>query len=339
MKKSTWITVLIAIIVFLLSVQVKAETVGVFSEILKVDGFHLDDRQLYLVQETTVFIYSMKDFKLIKKFGKSGEGPEEFLGYAHVFPQPDHLMINSHGKISIFSKDGTFIKELKVPSGMGGGHFFQPMKDGYVGRKIVRENNVDYYAMITFDAQLNEIKEIYRVKALRPRKPGGKLHLFKRTITHRTYRGNLYASGKPGFHIDVVDAEGKVLYTVKHDYNPPKFTDRDEKDVRDYMKLRAGAQYAAAKDHFVFPQYFPEFYFFLPRDEKLYVGTWKRKDDSLEFLVFDSKGKLMKQVFVPFKFRAGLRACPLDIRKGKLYQVVENENEELELHVSTIDGV
>ena len=313
----------------------RAEKVGVFSEILKVDGISMDDQQLYLVQGTTVFIYSMKDFKLIKKFGKDGEGPQEFLRYAHVFPQPDHLMINSQGKISFFTKNGTFIKELKTSGGMGGGHFFQPMKDGYVGRRIITDNKVVYFAMFHFDAQLNEIKEIYRVKSVR--QPGGKVHMFKQTAFHRTYQDKLFVSGKPGFHIDVVDANGKLLYTVKHDYKPLKFTSQDEKEVREHMKRQTGTRYALLKDRLSFPQYFPEISFFLPRDEKLYVATWKRKGNRLEFLVFDSKGKLLKQVFVPCKFLAGLRISPLDIHKGKFYQVIENENEELELHVAAIE--
>lgn len=334
MRKSKWVLVLIWLMAFLPAGAVRAEKVAVLSDILKVEGFSLDEDQLYLTQGTTVFIYSKKDFKLIKKFGKPGEGPREFLGYAHVFPQQDHLMINSQGKISLFTKEGTFIKELKTSGGMGAGHFFQPMKDGFVGRKMVVDDKVVYFGMFYFDDRLNEIKEIYRVKSVR--QPGGKIHMYKQTPFHRTYRDKLFVSGKPGFHIDVIDADGKLLYTVKHDYKPPKFTAQDEKESRRQLKHRSGARYDSFKDRLSYPEYFPEIQFFLPVDEKLYVATWKRKGDALECVIFDNKGKLLKQVFVPCKFLDGLRLCPLEVSKGKLYQVVENENEELELHVVEI---
>jgi hypothetical protein len=339
MKKIKWVLVLISIfiIVFLLPRAVRAEKVGVFKDILKVDGFALDDQQYYLTQGTTVFIYSKKDLKFIKKFGKAGEGPEEFLRYAYVFPESDHLFINSQGKNSFFTKEGIFIKEQKVPRGMYGGHFFQPMKGGYLGRKMVRENNVDYYAMILCDDKLNEIKEIYRFKSEISRDPEGKINLFKQAPFHRTYQDKLFVSGKPGFQIDVVDADGKLLNTITHKCAPVEFTREDEKTVHEYLKHKYGEEYYINKDRVSLPKYFPELQFFLIRDDKLYVATWKRQDGKVEFLVFDINGKLLKQVFVPCAYLPGLMACPLDIYKGKLYQVIANEDEELELYVSAID--
>lgn len=339
MNKITWVSLLMSVIIiaFLLPGEIRAEKVGVFKDILKVDGFAVDDQQYYLTQDTTVFIYSKKDLKLIKKFGKAGEGPEEFLRYAYVFPQSDHLLINSHGKNSFFTKDGVFIKEQKVPKGMGGGHFFQPMKGGFLGRKMLRENNVDYYVMTLYDDKLIEIKEIYRFKSEISGDPGGKITLFKQAPFHRTYQDKLFVSGKPGFVIDVVDADGKLLNTITHECAPVEFTSEDEKTVHEYLKHKYGEEYTINKNRISLPKYFPELQFFLIRDDKLYVATWKRKNGTVEFLVFDIKGKFLKQVFVPCAYLPGLLAYPLDIYKGKLYQVIENENEEWELQVSAID--
>jgi uncharacterized protein YlbG (UPF0298 family) len=71
-----------------------------------------------VTQEATVFIYSLKDFKLVKKFGKAGEGPREF----RILPQlplnidarTDQIIVNSFGKVSYFTKQGEFIKEVKT---------------------------------------------------------------------------------------------------------------------------------------------------------------------------------------------------------------------------------
>jgi hypothetical protein len=68
-----------------------------------------------------ISIYSLKDFKLIKKLRKEGEGPQEFktfLGFGlTVDIYPGHILVNSIDKISYFSRKGEFIKEKKTPVG------------------------------------------------------------------------------------------------------------------------------------------------------------------------------------------------------------------------------
>lgn len=38
----------------------------------------VDNNELFLVECATIYIYSLTDFKLKKKFGRRGEGPGEF---------------------------------------------------------------------------------------------------------------------------------------------------------------------------------------------------------------------------------------------------------------------
>ena len=95
MKKSP----LIIILLYLLAFYGWAEKVASFPGLFKVDHFTVDDRQVYITQEFNIFIYSLEDYKLVKKFGKRGNGPREFNGFVHVTPCKDYLVISSSGKI------------------------------------------------------------------------------------------------------------------------------------------------------------------------------------------------------------------------------------------------
>lgn len=91
-------------------------------DIMNPNSIVIDNQQIYIVQEVNVFIYSLKDFSLINKFGKAGEGPREFK----KVPQPwipsislylagDKLMINSVGKITFFPGKVILSKRNRFP--------------------------------------------------------------------------------------------------------------------------------------------------------------------------------------------------------------------------------
>ncbi|MGD2088646.1 MAG: hypothetical protein PVH61_20885 [Candidatus Aminicenantes bacterium] len=42
-------------------------------DLINPDGIQADRHQLYITERHSIYIYSLKDFKLTKKFGKSGE--------------------------------------------------------------------------------------------------------------------------------------------------------------------------------------------------------------------------------------------------------------------------
>jgi hypothetical protein len=87
-----------------------------------------------------------------------------------------------------------------------------------------------------------------------------------------------------------------------------------------------------------FPDYFPPISSFFIDNNKVYAGTYNLQGDTLEFYIFSLKGKLLKKQFVTFSFIEGsLQPYPLTMKNGKLYQLIENEEEEWELHVSKFE--
>jgi hypothetical protein len=285
------------------------------------------------MENKTFFIYSLKDFKLKKKFGKPGEGPQEFKGTMHLIPQADHLLINSAGKISYFTKDGDFIKEMKSPTGFFSVRFY-PLGNGFVGRGSARENGILFVTINFFDSHLKKGKELYRMKAAL--QPAGKIELLKQAFIYQSYDNKVYVAGKKGFIIDVLDHTGKLLVSINQKYERRKFTADDEKKARDALRLLYKQQYEELKHRLAFPDYFPEIGDFSVTDNKIYVSTWKVENGSNEWFIFDLQGKLLKRLFIPIVFMMPLEPYPYTIKNGKLYQLIENENEQWELHASEI---
>jgi hypothetical protein len=331
MKKN----ILVFIIVFMIFVNFGfSKKVATFSEVLKPSTIAIDDEQMYIVENTLIYIYSLKDFKLKKKFGKDGEGPGEFKRFAAVYPQKDSLLINSFGKLSYYTKDGILKKELKTKSGIAS-LFFYPIRNGFIGRGISLVDKKIYFTVNLFDSDLNKGKELYRM--ISPYQQTGKINIFSRSLVYQTHSDKIFITGKEGFGLDILDSTGKKLYSiVREDYKRRKFTSEDEKKFREVLKSRFKAQYDIMKSRISFPDYFPEILNFFIADNKIYISTWKWKNEKIEFFIYGLKGKLLKHVFIPFVFQNALEPYPAVIKNGKLYQLIENDDEEWELFITDI---
>jgi hypothetical protein len=311
-----------------------SKKLGVLSEVMKPSNIVIDDSQIYITENTSIYIYSLNDLKFKKKFGKVGEGPKEFKNFVVITPGPDHLLINSLGKISFYTKDGVFKKEIKTKAGIGSA-LFLPIKEGFIGRGVRQENKIFYITINFYDSGLKKGKELYRMKS--PFQQSGKIELLSRTFVYKTHENIIFVAGKEGFIIDVLDHTGKLLFFINQKYEKRKFTPADEKKFRDYFQTRFKAQYEAVKNRISFPNYYPEIIDFFITDNKIYVLTWKWEKEKIEFLIFNLKGKLIKKNFIPFVFQNALQAYPWAIKKGNLYQIIEDEDtEEWELHISEI---
>ncbi len=108
----------LVILLLLLANLVFATKIVPLPEIIKPDLIKVDGDDMVIAEKASISIYSLKNFKLIKKFGKEGEGPQEFkliMGFfgLNISIHPEYIIINSVGKISYFTRKGEFIKEKK----------------------------------------------------------------------------------------------------------------------------------------------------------------------------------------------------------------------------------
>lgn len=313
-----------------------AKIITTLDEIMKPTAIEIGDKNLYVVEGTTVYIYSLKDFKLVKKFGKKGEGPKEFkLMITRLITQKDNLLVNSFGKISFYTRDGKFIKEQQTGSMSIGGFFYQ-LKNGYVGATMIVEDKERYITINIFDSNLKKGKVLGKYKISK----NGKVDVIAATriASLYVYDDLIYVPADKGFKINIFNVSGELKKTIKHSFKKVRFTKQNEKEIRDIMKKNMpNGQYELAKNMFIFPEYFPEIMLTKISNNIIYAMTWERNNGKFKVIIFDLKGKLIKEKFLDLKMKDGIEPFPNVIKDNKVYQLIENEEtEEWELHVSTI---
>ena len=90
------------------------------------------------------------------------------------------------------------------------------------------------------------------------------------------------------------------------------------------------------KDNIEFPSHLSNINTSLVTDDKVYLVTYRRDGEKAEFIIYGINGKLMGTKMVPFRDQTIIRPYPFTIKKNKLYQIVENEDEEWELIITDI---
>lgn len=317
--------------------------VATFPELKRPFLIHADDNQLYISDGPNIFIYSLIDYRLIKQFGRSGEGPGEFKinpnrsgGSVVIFLTSDNIVVNSVGKVSFFSKDGQYLSE--IPTG-GRGSRFQLLGEQFVGEKGAADKNTSYLTMNIYDFHFEKKKEIYRQKGFY--QPQGDLNPFYLIgpITY-VYDNKIFIIAEM-MEISVFDEKGEKLYSIKPEYEKILITgDYKEKFhnwFKNYLPLREF--YKSLKDRLKFPKYLPQIRFFHVVDNKIYILTYKKMEGKSEFLIYDIKGNFQGSIMFPLveSDEFGFLFYPYTIKNGKLYQLIEDEKKwTWELHVTEI---
>jgi hypothetical protein len=294
--------------------------------------------KLFISEAPTIYIYSLKDFSLIKKFGKGGEGPREFK--VNPFGPPmiiyvynGKLYVSSDTKLSTFSLDGQFISEKKVPPF----RIFIPVKDKFVASGTAQGDDKKMYLnMGLYDKDLNLVKELYRSDMSVG--PNFKWIFPNTDFTSLPYRDRVYVVvGKSGFMIDVFDLQGKKLYTINKKYSPLKVPGNYKNRVLKWFKNNPNFKqyYEFFIQRLDFRDQFPPIRTMMVESDRIYVVTYKQKNDLSEVIITDLKGKELKRKYVPIVGIPGnLFEYPIFMIKNQQYfTLIENDDEEVwELH-------
>ncbi|NIM12776.1 MAG: hypothetical protein GTO45_11780 [Candidatus Aminicenantes bacterium] len=305
-----------------------------------------DKSQIYITEEAAIYIYSLTNFRLIKKFGRKGEGPEEFKTIPNlpvvVNVRTNDLIVNSIGKVSYFTKEGTFKKEIKTPGGFN--VVFIPIGEKFVGTGLLQENKTNYLTLNLYDANLKKINEIYRT--LYQQQPGQTgIQVSEKSFDCDVYDNKIFISGAKEFVIDVLDSEGKPLYSIKQEYELIKFTGEMKNMVLNHLKTDPDTKpyFEMIKWRLKFPDTLPAIFNLFVSNQNVYAITNKTGENEKpgekkrEVYIFEVKGKFLKKVFLPI-YESGIEPFPFCIENKKLYQLVERESDEVwELHITDIE--
>ncbi|MCP4149633.1 MAG: hypothetical protein GY757_17945 [bacterium] len=331
---------IILAICFLLIVTICfAGKLATFEDINRPNMLVVDNERMFIADGFNVHIYSMKDFKRIKTFGQKGEGPGEFKiflrkdrGGVLIEGLPDKLLINSIKRLSIFSKDGSYMSQLNVP---GGGTKFRSYGKNYVGFGTAMESHKFYRTINIYDSQLQKVKEVFRW--LEDGNHDKNIHPITGNLQMaRTHGNKIYIND--GDLINVYNHRANKIQVIKPEkgYKKLEYTNASKKEVQDFYK-KDPEGWAFLKTRISYPDYFPRIRSFNIINSKIYIETFEKKEGKTKFVIMDLSGKLIAKPFLPLQYVNIEKAYPYNFAKNKLYQLTENLDDEVwELNVTEL---
>lgn len=324
----------------------------------KPDNIAVDGNELYVIEGATIFVYSIDDLRLLRKFGKEGNGkgelniPDEGANTIRLFP--GYLLAESHGKLIFFARDGRVIKEKRKS---WKALQITPVGKHFVSKKYFHDTdaNIQYMTIMLYNGDLEEIREIYREKWFQQYTTGDRknfqIELFSDYLNFEVYDNKIFVEKSPkGFLIDVYDSEGKPLYSMEKEYKKDRVTDADKIAAFDRLKrdnksalmieMLGGWEAVTKMMRVVYPEFKPPIWDFEIDNGKLYIQTFRQKDGKDEFIVMDLEGNTPGSVYLPVFMRPGVEENMYGVRyqtfSGDKFYYLKQNKDTWELHTGEI---
>lgn len=320
----------------------------ILKELIQPRNIQVRGDKIYITDYPHVFMYSARDFKLLKKFGEEGQGPGEFYlpmelpdfkrkGLGLSF-KDKRILIWSLGRISVFTPGGVFLKSIRFnPHGQG--ENLIPFMNGFIGSKPLRVGaNKIFWTVNYYDARVKKVREICRYPFFLP-VIKGKIHYFARNGL--IYYGNqdrlfITNSGMADCIIDVYDLKGNKRYRIQQEMKKIKIPAGQIKKYREEFRFTFKRGLKEIMKRTVFPEFYPGVRHFYIANNRIYLMSYQKQGDNTCFLILDLRGNFLKQVKIPLREKNAKHFYPYCIDHLKFYQLVENQDEEWVLNIEDI---
>jgi hypothetical protein len=318
-------------------------------DLLEPIAIEVTETSIYIPEKSVISVYSRRDFHLEQRFGKQGEGPGEFRYPPYVTAYPGFLLINNSSKLMFYSRQGEFIKEVKLPFSYN--YWAWPLLvagENYVGIPLeITEKREILHVCRIYDAAFEPIKVLADriVPSIPPPPPVPRPGARSVRIPKQDYQAapdciscfvigeTIYlADTRQGFHIGVLDQKGKPLHIIDKPHKSRKVSSRYKRAFME--KLESLPQWDRMKDIFNvrFKEIFPAFFSIKSDGERIYVVTYAEKESRYEIITMDLKGHELSRSFsFPIKpFARVFSDFPAidnayDIHVGKLYYLTYDD--------------
>jgi len=326
------------------SIQLIPATKIIETDHLKPFRIRVGAQKIFISEGPQISVYSKNDFKLLTRFGKAGEGPGEFKLLPEFGPEIDinsgQILATSMGKISLFTFEGKQIMEKNIAA-LGRPELFRVIGDKFTGNVIKVEKKNIWNLINLYDKDFNTLTTINRMPFHMKR--GGKFN----PITRGIYLPNHYIADKMIWvggtlykdNILAYDDRGQLISDLNPEIDKVKFNEGDKQGWIDSYMVNADykREYERLKNRFLYPDYFPLWQNFIITDGKLFIQTFARNDKNgtNKFYIYDTKGKFLKNAWLPLTEYFDFTPDPYYISGGKLYQLSNNyEDETIELRIT-----
>lgn len=333
------------------------EFIGTLPKVMKPSNIVVKNNKLYIAEGAIFSVYSINDQKLLYKFGKKGEGPGELIEIPHIpnkiSVQKGKIFVTGIGKAIIFSETGEFISEFKTTQAV-----FQliPAGNNFIAKEFAqsKDGKVRYMTITLYNSDMKKLKELYRQPFVQQQGAPGIILDMTLEFTSLVITGEkIFLEESPkGFIIEVFDLNGNKLYDINKKYTKIPLTKKDREELENKLENDPQVKHEAKRmggwkemKKFIkmtFQKYFPPIKGIEASGNRLYVRTYNVKDGKDEYIVMDLRGNVKKKVYISSTFEPSINSLIAggrlsSIENGKLYYLLENEDEEeWELHVEEL---
>jgi len=340
MRKTIFGVVILCLSIFLLSNPGR-----VLPELINPSMMETDGERLFILDGINVYVYALDDFRLMKKFGKQGEGPGELMTQPdlplNMYVHKDRVIVNSSRKLAYFDKEGQFVKETKIPYLVS--QIIPLKKNQLAVTKFNRRNDgSSILTVLLTDEDMNPIKTVYSNELLNDQ-GRGKIAWPLLSIQIQSRENHLFVFDQQlDFQIGIYDWDGNKVKEIKKDYTNVEITDAYKKQTLEWIKIQPALRNAPEeiKKMIYFLKYLPVMNHCLVRDNKIYIQTSRLIEDKVEFFVLDFSGRVLKQTYLPNAKPESIRLNPAanyTFHQNHYYYLLENQDEEWELNILNIE--
>lgn len=339
MKRAAIIT---AILIIFVGVNLFPEKIAEFSDIYRPSMMDISDNEIYILDDFSVKVYSLEDYRFLRKFGKKGEGPGELLSTsdtgATMTVKGEHVFLNSVYKLIVYNKTGEIIKEKKFKDYLVEA---MPINGNYVLTFYKWIDQTAHAITKLTDKNSRVIKELYNVKLPQSHKIK-KISIPPLCTYVRTSKDKIFLFDQQKDVIKVFDKKGNPKPDITFKYDKIIATEDFKTKVMDYIvsrpelkKIPEDIKQKYLKRVYT-PNVLPVFKNSWIIDNQIYIHTYREKENKSEFLILNFSGKVEKNLFLPCFNEINIRINPgstFTFYKGKYYYLLENlDQEEWELH-------
>ena len=260
--------------------------------------------------------------KLLKVFGRRGQGPGEFSGPGSIEVMANgNLVVNDlmKRKCSFLTPDGKSIKDISCAS-FNLGRLRSDSRDFLYALNTIRSENVRW-ELTKFDQNINPVAMVSSLE--RERKPRGVIDVYQDSYYFDlTSKDELVWVISSKYEMNVVNPEGKLFKRIIKDYEPKKITNADreriEKEESSGLPLKITVE---------LPKNFPPVEnLLIDGQDRIYVRTCDRDDKGGAFYdIFNPEGRYLSRFSLPEKEKAVV------VKKNKLYCIIPESEEGVPL--------
>jgi len=317
-------------------------------DITSVYAIKVADDRIYIVdwRQKEIFVFALDDLRMVRRFGRAGQGPGEFDSPPLPVLLPEGLAVKSFSKILFFSRDGELRREVKiVPTDlMFSGFPVFPVDGRFIGFPFVRDERGRMTSCVgrIYEEDwkpAGDFAWLFPSPTPSPPPPPGA----KNTGPKEDYRlirdycagtvegGRIYvADSRKGLSITVFDARGTKIREIRPETAPVRI----DRKFREELIASWREEMKNYLDHFnpVVPDVLPDFFAFRVDGAEIHAVTPRRRDGLYEIVTMNLEGAVLRRTFA-FPLEPSWDYLPavnnrFDIRDGILYATSYNEERE-----------